>query len=302
MAAQRDRKRKELLGQPDRETTAATEKAKIKSKRALASGRVKETTRIKSDEAWAKAQEALRTAQAKVKHERQARAKAEKALAEAQEVLAAVRLKDEYQARIRRVSFVVRLMIDERGQPQRTEIEEVASSKKQNFLGLDSERIIAFMKECASPAINPELDIPAAPSSKKIKHPIPGPLNPNSSLIVSEVRVFHPHDPDFMTLVLTRDEPFGIKAFFQLQGPNAQLPTFDTSAFEVKVYVNEVSSGKCKLLITYSAKLIQNVLEYIVPMEMPGLSPGLYRLFTIVTLYTPIKLAGFYGKTIIHIV
>jgi hypothetical protein len=300
MAGQRDRKRKELVAQPDKETTVATEKAKVKAKRALARGKVKERARLKSDEALAKVQEALRAAQAKVKLERQARAKAEKALTEAQEAVAAARLKaeQELQAPIRRISFVVRLMVDEHGQPQRTEIEQVEGNRKQSFLGLDGERLVAFMKAYITPVIISE---PAAPFPEMVEAPPPGPLKPKTSLMVSNVQVFRLGDPDFVTLILTSEERFIVQARFVIHGPEARSLTTQDSSIQMKIYANEVISGKSQLLTTYSEKLIRDVLVYTVPVEVPGLPSGLYRLFTAVKLNTPVKIAGFYGKTIIHV-
>jgi len=50
----------------------------------------------------------------------------------------------------RRVTFILRLTVDERGQPRRTEIEHAQSSKKETFPGLDVQRLAAFMKACIS--------------------------------------------------------------------------------------------------------------------------------------------------------
>jgi hypothetical protein len=302
MAAQLNPQRKKSATRPVKEATVAIQKAQIK-KKVFTQAKTEEKARPKSRETLAEAQKALRAAQAMIKRERQTRIKAEAALAEAQETLAAARLKGEqgHEAQIRRVSFVVRLMLDEHGQPRRTEIEQVESSRKQNFPGLDGERLVAFMKACTSPTIIPEPAIPPAPPPEKGEAPTPMPLRPKSSLIVSDVRVFRLGDPDFMTLILTREEPFVVQARFQLQGPEAQFHKTQQSFFEMKVYANEVTSGKSKLLTTYSAKLIQNVLEYTAPVEVPGLPLGLYRLFTVVILSAPIKMAQFYGKTIIHV-
>ena len=304
MAAQRGAKRRKLAAKPDKETTVAIEKARVKAKTALIRAKVKERVRLQSDEPLAKAQKALRAAQAKVKHERQARIKAEKALTEAQGALAAARLEVEQkrQARVRRVSFVVRLAVDEHGQFRRTEIEHVESSRKQNFLSLDGERLVAFMKACISPAIIPEHAISAAPLPEKVTAPTPGPLRPISSLIVSDVRVFRPGNPDFVTLTLTPEEPFVVQARFQLQGPEARPLTAQESSYGMKVYANELTSGKSQLLATYSATLIQDVVEYTAPARAPGLPPGLYRVFTVVILSAPIKMAGYYAKTVIWVI
>jgi hypothetical protein len=128
-------------------------KPRSEARTALGRDKAKERAELKSAEPLAKFQQAVRAAQAEVKRERRARIQAEKALTEAREKLAAARLEAEQepQAQIRRVSFVVRLILDDHGQFRRTEIEHVASSRKQNFLNLDGERLVAFMKACTTP-------------------------------------------------------------------------------------------------------------------------------------------------------
>jgi hypothetical protein len=51
----------------------------------------------------------------------------------------------------RRVSFILRVTVDERGRPRRTEIEHAQSGQKETFPGLDVQRLAAFIKQCISP-------------------------------------------------------------------------------------------------------------------------------------------------------
>jgi hypothetical protein len=113
--------------------------------------------RQKVDVPLIKLQKALRAAQVEAKRERRARRQAEKALAEAQEELAAIRreVRNDFQSQIKRISFVVRLTLDRQGQFGRTEIEHVSSSKKQNFLNLDGEHLVNFMKACINTTNTP---------------------------------------------------------------------------------------------------------------------------------------------------
>jgi len=60
----------------------------------------------------------------------------------------------------RRVTFIVRLTVDERGQPRRTEVEHAQSGKKETFPGLDVQRLAALMKACISPPNHPKTDDP----------------------------------------------------------------------------------------------------------------------------------------------
>lgn len=301
MAAQRVPKRKKLDAKLEKDVAVTNEKIKFKPKTVTTPAKAKERARLKSNEPLAKVHKALQVAQAEVKRERQARAKAEKALAKTQEALAVTRLKVEHQAPIRRVSFVVRLTVYEHGQIGRTEIEHVESSRKQNFLSLDGERLVAFMKAYITPISIPEDAIYQTSPPEKLITKTVGLPAPKSSLIISDVQVFRLGTPDLLALILRSEEPFGLKAHFQLQGPEAQLFSNQEISFELKVYANEITSSKSKLHTTYSGNVIENMLAYTIPIEVPALSLGLYRLFTVITLHAPIKLAGFYGKTIIHV-
>ena len=114
--------------------------------------------RFTPNDSLAEVQKALRAAQAEAKKERQARIKAERALNKTQEKVVGDRLELEGnpQPQTRRVSFVVRLVLDEKGQSERVEIEHVSSGKKQNFLNLDGDQLVSFMKACVNPETTPE--------------------------------------------------------------------------------------------------------------------------------------------------
>jgi hypothetical protein len=70
-----------------------------------------------------------------------------------------------------RISFILRLTVDERGQPRRTEVEHAQSSKKETFPGLDVQRLAAFMKACISPPNHPEPDDPPSTSPHESRSP-----------------------------------------------------------------------------------------------------------------------------------
>jgi hypothetical protein len=66
----------------------------------------------------------------------------------------------------RRVTFIVRLTVDERGQPRRTEIEHARSGERETFPSLDVQRLTAFMERCISLPNHPATD--DSPSSTSI--------------------------------------------------------------------------------------------------------------------------------------
>ncbi|HXQ37413.1 MAG TPA: hypothetical protein VN843_25610, partial [Anaerolineales bacterium] len=262
-----------------------------------------EKARPKSQETLLEAQKALQAAQVQIRRERQARIKAEQDLIEAREELAAARLKVDHQPQISRVSFVVRLTVYEHGQVGRTEIEHVESSRRQNFLSLDGERLVGFMKASISPTNIPDLVTPVGLSSKTVKAVSTArPLSHKFNLIVGDVRVFHTRHPDFATLILIHEDPFVVQARFQLQGPESPSLTTQEPSYEMKVYANEVTSGESQLLTRYSAKLVKEALQYLAPAEVPGLRPGFYRLFTLVTLSKHLRAAGYFDGPVVEVI
>jgi hypothetical protein len=201
----------------------------------------------------------------------------------------------------KRVSFVVRVTVDERGEPRRTEVEHVRSGKKEIIPALDVERLTAFVKACiGSPAqLEPVITLlsPArrgTTSREFTKRAV--------SLTVSEVKVFREKSPGIMTLILDSDESFIVQVHFQLHGPDVLSLVADEFPYEMKVYSNEVTTGVSKLLTTHSANLVKGVLAYTAQVDAPGLSSGLYRLIIWITLHAPIKIADHYTRLIIHVV
>jgi len=60
----------------------------------------------------------------------------------------------------KRISFILRLTVDERGQPRRTEVEHARSGNKETYPGLDLQRLAAFMEACISLPNHPTTDDP----------------------------------------------------------------------------------------------------------------------------------------------
>lgn len=201
------------------------------------------------------------------------------------------------------VTFIVRLTVDKQGQPLRTEIRHAhgGNGKKETFPGLDVQRLAAFMETCIRPSVTPELSLPTKPPPASVEAPTPEPLAPTTGLTVADVQVFRMRAPGTAVLVLSPDEAFVLQARFQLEGPEALSLTAQESSFEVKVYAREVNSGTSTLLTTYSADLVRDVFEYSTQMQVSGLSPGLYRLRTLVTLRAPINMRGHHEGSIVHV-
>lgn len=311
MAAKDNLERDAAAAKPDQGTRDAIEKTKAEAK-APTQARAGERTRLKAQKALAEAEEALATAQAQVEQERQARVKAEQARAEAERALAQARkaasvesestelpsTTAEAEGAEQRVSFVVRVTVDERGKPLRTEVEHPQSGKKETYPALDVQRLAAFIKACISPpSIAEPIISPAPPPAEAVRPESPKP----AFLTISDVQVFRMGVPGVMTLMLSPNETFVVQARFQLQGPEAPSLTAQESSFEMKVYANEVTGSTSRLLTTHRANTVKGVIAYTAQTQVPGLSPGLYRLFTLVTFRAPINLAGYHEGPIVHV-
>jgi len=60
----------------------------------------------------------------------------------------------------RRVSFILRVTVDEQGQPRRAEVEHARSGNKEAYPGLDLQRLVAFVEVCINLPNHPETDDP----------------------------------------------------------------------------------------------------------------------------------------------
>jgi len=201
----------------------------------------------------------------------------------------------------KRISFIVRITVDEQQQIHRTEIEHVESRRKENFLNLEDKQLVAFMKAHITPTLlTPR--VPARLSSRSADIPISIPPRPKSHQIISSIQVFRLKNANFATLILTTREPFLVGIQFQIEEPQSNSVGIQGSSYEIKVYANKIINGKAGLLATYSAKLNPYVLQYFTLVTMPGLPPGFYRLFTLITLGNPVKQAGYCDGPVIQVI
>jgi hypothetical protein len=206
------------------------------------------------------------------------------------------------QSEAKRVSFVVRITVDKNGQPGRTEVEGVENNKKQNFLNLDGEQLVTFMKACIFPESNLKTRSSIAPFQEKEVSSIQAPHTLNFSLSITDVRAFRPANSDYSPLIYNSEEAFIVQTRFQLKGIDALLITSQESPYVVKVFFNEVTSSKSWLWTTHRTHLTRDLLEYSVLVDVSGLPTGLYRLFTVVTLGESFKMAQFYSNIIIQVI
>lgn len=274
---------------------------KVSASQPRTKARAEKRSRQKAEKGLTKAQQAQPASPIEVKQKRQAQSKTKEDRTRAKRrsskarKAASIKAETDESSLIalgkaggeRRVSFVLRVTVDERGEPRRTEIEHAQSGKKETFPALDVQRLAAFVKACTLPARR------RTTTQKFTKRAV--------NLTVSEVKVFRAKSPGIMALILDPDEDFVVQAHFQLQGPDALSLAADEFSYEMKVYASELTSGKSRLLTTHRANLVKDVLEYDAKAQAPSLSSGLYRLITLVTLHAPLKIAAHHARLIIHV-
>jgi hypothetical protein len=211
-----------------------------------------------------------------VEQEHQAQAEAERSLAGAPKAMEAeptepgdteqspTPSETEVEGRQQQVSFIVRVTVDERGQPRRTEIEH------------------------AHPPTRAET-------------PAPKRLGPASGPTISDVRVFRAGTPGAAVFILSSDEAFVLQASFHLGAEVIPL-TAQKPPFEMRIYAYEMTSGKPTLLSTHQGNLVEDVLDYAPETQVPGLPLGLYRLITLVTLQAPVTMVGCHEGPIVQVI
>lgn len=292
MAEQQDQYDEMLAVEPNGETADEIEETKTDEKVAHRRGKAGERAKHKAEKTSAEDQDVLAIAQAKDKLERHALPVSE-------------------EQRPQRDFFISRVLeFDKASQTGRIEMEHGLTQTKQQFFISDGEGQVAFMKAYAVPtaspptearASNPEPSLPPAFPLPKPASPAPELQRQTVELTVSQIGMFHIGEPDALALNLSPEEAFVIQVRFQLQGPDAPALTDQESSYETKVYATNATGGSRKLLATQRGKLVKDILSYTAQMQVPGMSPGLYRLFTLVTLGSPGNLASYRDGPIVEV-
>lgn len=300
MTKQRDPKHNKLRAKTPRRTTADHKKKAVKA--APITDRLNTKDREKPTYEHTRPPHVVRNSLGKVKQNQQINAKAEAAVSNTKEVPTSARLINAQQLlQTRRVSFIIRLTVGPGGEIGRTEIEDVSGGKKQYFPDFSPHEIGTFIKACISPETIPEEVLLETLPFGHMKASVSTAPEQNSSLLVFDAQVFHLGALDFMTLLLRAGEPFTIQSRFKVHGPTSLSIANKEANFGIKVYANEITSGRSKLLTIYTTELKTKTPGYEALVAVSGLPSGLYRLFILMTLGKPLQMVGLYDRIIIHV-
>lgn len=194
------------------------------------------------------------------------------------------------------ISFVVRVTADDQGQVRRTEIQDARSGKKSIFPKLDGQRLIDFIMKSIKRAMasSPELK-PVSPRDPKPS------IKPKASLSIADAEIKSMGSTTKPGVFDSKDA-MRIENRFRIEGGEAASLTQQGGVFDIKIYANSMRSGKASLLTSKRGKLVKDVLEYREEMEVSDLSPGHYRLDTLVILQEPARVAEYHEGPRFHII
>jgi hypothetical protein len=280
MSTSQDNEDMTQTGNSEKSPRTQVEKLRLELKAASARARAEEKARLKLEEALAQAQADAQDAQADAERERQMRLQAEQALSDVQKKPIAGPAIPAGSGAESRLVFILRLSLDENRQPKRVEIEENQTRKRDSIPGLDYRRISAFIQTFLSPlSLGEEQPAAQAPGPMKIA----GEIERTPTIVITDVEVGDSQDP-FNRLVFYPHDRVQVRIRFHLDNPDI-LPEVDRDeGFEIKLHARNRQDNTYQLVASQRQAVLPGLVQYSVELELRNLLPGLYSLFTVVSL------------------
>ncbi|MEM7799274.1 MAG: hypothetical protein AAF633_08800, partial [Chloroflexota bacterium] len=185
----------------------------------------------------------------------------------------------------KRISFIVRVTVDEANNPLRTEIEHAQSKIKKVFVGLDRNQLTDFIvnhidqtiatgMEKPNPLVTDEIDL---------SHSQPAPSHQNFHIYISDVAILRAdYGSSQMNLIVGSHENFMVQVSFNLEERTERVSLSPTSALEINLYAYELTKGKTILLCRGRIELEIDRLTYSPILKISTLSEGVYRIKTMI--------------------
>ena len=237
----------------DSANKTALGKARAEVKDALARVKAEEKARKKAEESLSSCQEDIKVLQAELDRERQLRSQVEQELVGAQETTVVEP----------RTGELVDEPLEPRTEESSNEFPEPVANEIQPAEVFESDM----------------LPLPDQPAQLIILgvwvHPVaePAAFNEQGYNQENQARVALKLNPEDRMILQTR---------FTLEGPGAARLTVNEFPFEIEVYAREVLGHASALVASHKAKLVKDTFEYSIPIQLPGLPAGLYRLQVVI--------------------
>jgi hypothetical protein len=201
----------------------------------------------------------------------------------------------------RRLSFVVRLVVDSQGRTRRSEIEHIQSKKKMVSSTLDAAQLATFMEANLGTRDSEETVVAAKPAPVPTKADQPQPLLQRTSLEIKNVGIYPKGDLGSPSMVIDPQKEMEIRVDLQLRGPEALQLSERQDKYEVKVYARNVANGESTVLATFRDHFLKGVVDYSIKLISARLEPGVYRLLTLAILDSPKQLAAHFDGPAVQV-
>ena len=200
------------------------------------------------------------------------------------------------------ISFVVRLVVDEQGQPKRTEIEP---SKKEiepgRFKRLDGQELVSYIEEYISSVITPEARPSAAPPPREAARKIPEPVITQPFLTISDVRVLREGVASLTPPPLGAGQAFVVQVRFRIDGPGATSIAAQHPACRIEIYASPMAGTGGQKLFSDTKEMSGDGPEYSLEIPVAGLDAGTHLLHTVIAIFEPTKLLGTHKGTAVRV-
>lgn len=292
----------------------AEQKARLKAEKALADAQVTlsiiqtelehvQQKHGKAEQNLVELQDQLDIVRTQLKEQHQARIQAEQEKAEVEKALENAAINYSWSEESKQslslprlhsgeqsVIFVIRLVVDERGQTKRTVIKHVQSSKEDVFASFDVQRLVDFITSTIAPISTPEEQEPIAqinPLSSKESRT----RNPEVALKIKDLQITCTDKQGEPEIIFEAAKPIFIQTLFQIDESDSLPEASRIIPYDINIYAMRIDDQSTSLIATESATLASGIYEYRSKIQIPGLPAGLFRLVNVLSLRTPVNIA-----------
>jgi hypothetical protein len=199
-----------------------------------------------------------------------------------------------------RISFVIRLAVDKRGQTRRTQIEHALSGNKDVFPSFNVQRMVDFIESTVATIVSGEgaealIQTETLPEEKTEKK------NLELSLAITDLQTICINDKGELALIFIANTPISVRTYIQISGTES-LAGFNCSIpYKINIYAIGVDTRSSSLVATGTADLVPGISVYSSQMQISGLPAGIFRLGIISIIPSPVNIAKITQETLLQV-
>ncbi|MEJ2601434.1 MAG: hypothetical protein P8Z00_24120, partial [Anaerolineales bacterium] len=165
-----------------------------------------------------------------------------------------------------------------------------------SFPALDLQQLGTFMRDQLKTQAEPEPRTQPAPEPESVEAPKEKPIH----LTDTVTKLYRPQV--MAGAPATAEGKFIVEVSFKLQGTETASFAREQHEYQIKVMATDLTTGDVTTLATKIGKLQENLYDYMARLQISGLSSGLYKLLTTITILAPNPLGSFYEGPIINLI